>query len=322
MKQRSENEKLIIRFLLGDLSGEEREKVEDHFFDDDAFFEEMTIVEEELIDNYLRGKLTRENRKKFEDGFLSSPARRKRVDVARTVVNTLPDIPDPDLPDIPDPDPPVTHESRSWFQSLFAGRNRAVQFAFASVALLLAAAVVWLWTELAKERNALDRLQAERARLEQRKKEDDEQFAKEQEHNKELTAQLESEQEKIQMLEQQLARLQPQPVPTFELTSGLTRSGGTIKSITIPSGAKTIQLKLYIDQSADKIYNAIIETEQREKVWSKERLKAQTTSSGKVVSVSVPAKLFSNQTYVLTLTVVEGNDYDIAGSYVFKVAKR
>jgi anti-sigma factor RsiW len=313
--QKAENEELIIQYLLGDLPEKELSRVEDHYFDDDAFFEEMAIVEEELIDDYVRGHLAGRDREKFENSFLVSPARRERVEFSRTLMKSL-SVEQPAAR-------PSRRESVSWFQSLFVNRNRAFQFACAALALLLAAGATWLAIENARLRNDIARLHTESAAFEEREKELAEQAAKERERGDGLKARAESEQNERQQLEQQLARSQPQPVAILELASNATRSGGSTKSFNIPSGAKIVELKLYTEPSDYKIYRVMLQTADGEKVWSKDGLKARTTSTGKVVIARLPADLLSSRDYILTLGgAAAGGDYDDAGMYSFKVAKK
>ena len=315
MGQRVENKERIIQYLLGDLPEKELSRVEDHYFDDDAFFEEMAIVEEELIDDYLSGHLAGRDREKFESSFLASPARRDRVEFSRTLIKSL-SGPRPDAR-------PVRRESVSWFQSLFINRNRVFQFACAALALLVAAGVTWLAVENARLRNDIARLHAESATFEEREKEMAEQAAKERERADELQARAESEQNERQQIEQQLARSLPQPATIIELSSNATRSGGSTKSFNIPSGAKIVELKLNTEPSDYTIYRVMLQTAGGEKVWSKGGLKARTTATGKVVVARLPADLLSSKDYILTLGgSAEGGDYDDAGIYYFKVAKK
>ena len=314
MEQRGENEKLIVRYLLGDLPEEEVRRVEDHYFDDDAFFEEMAIVEEELIDDYVSGNLAGRELEQFENLYMASPARRYRVDFSRKVMNSRSGG--------RESDGPVRRKSGSWFRGLFIGRNLAFQFACAAVALIVAA-VAWLAIENARLRNDINRLQAERTTLEQKEKEVAGQVAKERERGDELMASVEREQNERQQLEQQLARLQPHPIAILELSSDTTRSGGAVKSLNIPSGAQTVELKLYTEPNDYETFQVALQTADGGKVWSKGGLKARTTPSGKVVVARLPAKLFSSQDYLLTLSgSARGGDYEDAGIYSFKVAKK
>src|ERR1051325_6273806 len=84
------NEKLIARYLLGELPEEQQVEIEDRAFSDKDYLASITAVENDLIDEYVRGELSGADRQRFETRFLASAERRKRVEFAkalRTVVS-------------------------------------------------------------------------------------------------------------------------------------------------------------------------------------------------------------------------------------------
>jgi anti-sigma-K factor RskA len=81
----SDSDELLVRYHLGELSPEEREAVEDLFFADDAFHEQVLAAEEELIDSYVHGELSTEQNKHFEDWFLQADDRRQKLEFAKAL---------------------------------------------------------------------------------------------------------------------------------------------------------------------------------------------------------------------------------------------
>jgi hypothetical protein len=79
------SDKLLIRYLLGELSDADRDRVEDRYMSDDATHEQLLALEEELIDRYLQGKLSATQKEHFESHFLSSPARLEKLHFAKTL---------------------------------------------------------------------------------------------------------------------------------------------------------------------------------------------------------------------------------------------
>ena len=55
-----------MRYLLGDLSEDEKTRMEEAFFADNARFEELELAEEELIDAYVRDNLSLKERRQFQ----------------------------------------------------------------------------------------------------------------------------------------------------------------------------------------------------------------------------------------------------------------
>jgi|HubBroStandDraft_6_1064221.scaffolds.fasta_scaffold2256428_1 hypothetical protein len=78
----SYDEELMRRYLLGDVGGPQRRRVEASLLSDHAYLECFRIVEEELIDSYLDGELSADDAKRFEDYFLMEPGRRQSLSFA------------------------------------------------------------------------------------------------------------------------------------------------------------------------------------------------------------------------------------------------
>ena len=76
------DERLIRKYLLGELPEHQEVAVEARFFADDAFFEQLVAAEKELIGRYLRGDLSAEYRKRFQRRYLTVDYRRKLVESA------------------------------------------------------------------------------------------------------------------------------------------------------------------------------------------------------------------------------------------------
>src|SRR5580658_9504993 len=82
MLRRHELEK-VRTYLLGALGEDHAAQLEQRYFADPKFFEEVWSIEEELIAKYLRGRLSPADREKFEARYLQIPALRKRLDEVR-----------------------------------------------------------------------------------------------------------------------------------------------------------------------------------------------------------------------------------------------
>lgn len=74
-----DDENRIKRYLLGELSQEEEQRLEDRLLRDDDFVEHMRLTEDELVEDYVRGSLSPHERGRFETYFLSTPRRRRKL---------------------------------------------------------------------------------------------------------------------------------------------------------------------------------------------------------------------------------------------------
>jgi hypothetical protein len=81
-----EQERRLIRYLLGELSKAERVEIEDSYLADSEAFDQLLIAEDQLIDDYVREHLSAKDRQLFEKNFLSSAERRTRLGSARALL--------------------------------------------------------------------------------------------------------------------------------------------------------------------------------------------------------------------------------------------
>ncbi len=74
-----ENREEIREYLLGSLSEDARQRVEERLLTEDTVFEELLVCEDELFDDYVAGALSADERSKFEAHFLSTPERQQKL---------------------------------------------------------------------------------------------------------------------------------------------------------------------------------------------------------------------------------------------------
>jgi CHAT domain-containing protein/lipoprotein NlpI len=85
MKYEREENQLIRRYILRQLASDEREIVEKRLMNDDNFFNQVLLGEEDIIEEYIESTLADSERKLFEKNFLSDPASRQRVNFTRSL---------------------------------------------------------------------------------------------------------------------------------------------------------------------------------------------------------------------------------------------
>ena len=88
MERQPDYEQLCEQYLLGELSEAEQAKVEEAYFADDSLFERFLTVKDDLLDAYSRGDLTGDKRERFEEHYLASKARRQKVEETRELIQT------------------------------------------------------------------------------------------------------------------------------------------------------------------------------------------------------------------------------------------
>jgi hypothetical protein len=84
------SEELMKRFLVDDVTAEERDRVEAAFVDDPQYFDALCALEDEMILEHLRGEQSDSLSHRFGASFLASPARRERVAQMQALLQALP----------------------------------------------------------------------------------------------------------------------------------------------------------------------------------------------------------------------------------------
>jgi hypothetical protein len=73
------------RFLLGDLTAEERDRFEHRLLEDPDLFEQVEAAEDDLVDRYVRGEMEAAELRRFEERLLVSDRIRQRARTARSL---------------------------------------------------------------------------------------------------------------------------------------------------------------------------------------------------------------------------------------------
>ena len=78
----TEEDRLMLDYLLGRLTEEERIRLEEGYFQDDALLTRLEFLEDRLIDEYVNQELSPQDRADYESRFMASP---RRLEKARLV---------------------------------------------------------------------------------------------------------------------------------------------------------------------------------------------------------------------------------------------
>ncbi|HXG65538.1 MAG TPA: hypothetical protein VNO70_10550 [Blastocatellia bacterium] len=317
MLKRLDDKELMVRFLLGDVTDEEREFLEDRYLADDEFFEELLIAEDELIDSYVYGELTQSQREQFERCFLTSPERRERVAFAMTMKQALADrraatlVPTPRRTPVP-----------------FWAQSRAVWLPIAATLVIGIFAGMWLIVENARLRERVEIAQAEQMKAAQAAQQAAQQAAEQSSQNEQLAAELADQQQRIERLtrEQQSPRPAPpavQPmseIASLSLTYRMTRSSGSLASLVLKPETKTALFRLALERNEYSSYRAEVRTLEGQTVYSRDGLRARNTDSGPTLILRVPAnRLTAGDHTVMVIGVTADGGAEEVAEYYFRV---
>jgi hypothetical protein len=329
--------KMLKKYLLGDITEPEQQKIEQSLGDDD-FFDHLLVVEQGLIDDYFSNNLTKHERQLFVDNFLASPRRHEKLQVAKTLqeyaadslrrTRTVQEVKSPSL----------VQRAYSVFQEY-----KAAILSYAAAAAILALVFCGIWIN--SLRNHLLSIQAERERQQSQQDELQRQLAdllEEREKAAQQTkAQIDNNQnmnnsgpnrKAIEELNSNTKRprnsppkqdmlagvtIQAEPDSYFVEESGL-KGPDERKQVTIIQHGTGFILQLALNGPANyKLYRAVLRTVEGKEIATVENLQLKSTNKGEVITLSINGRLPVND-YTIVLF---GDGEKKVGGYFFSVSR-
>lgn len=125
-------------YLLGLMSAEERQAVEERIITDQSDYDEVLIVEEELMDDYLANKLSETEREAFNTHFIDPPERQGDLRFAQAFKTYIRD----NHADVAEPATTSTNPAPK--PNFFAGWFPVPRFGLAVAVVLLIGVLSWI----------------------------------------------------------------------------------------------------------------------------------------------------------------------------------
>lgn len=287
------DEQTILRYLHGELAEPETENLEERLFVDDDFHEKIQAVETDLIDRYVRNAMPDDARNRFDQNYLVTPERRSRVGESKSFHTALETMRAKQASR--DMQPAV-----SWFEKLFASFSfsmPAMQFATASLILIMAAGMAWLVYDRSKT-------QREFAHAQDRLQDVQELTRKEQELHNRLAEQSRGESEALSALELEIAELRrrldetrrrPDDAPAQAPVMATIFLPTTRGPVTVPSNvevarsAKVLNIQVPVGETDAGPFEIVI-SKGGASVVALSDLMPRRVQGNNVVSVSVPTR--------------------------------
>ncbi len=309
-------EESLVRYLLGQLSEEEQTRIEEKYFDDKEWFEQLQIVESELIDSYVCDQLSEKDRVAFESCFLQLAERRERIEFAQAWKGFI---------EKKSGDKAIDEQSSFAKSFLSFIRFKPLRLIPVAVALLFMLGSAWLVFENVSLRNRLEQAQTSASELTSREQELKEKLRQEHEYAEQLAKDLETERLKHTTPDSshtEPRNLLAQIIP-FTLNSDSVRSTGGIQRLEISPNVKTVRLTMTFASDDNKNVTATMKKVVGTGILNQAELKAQTRGSKKQVVWSLPAKSLDEGDYILTLNATgESGAVVEIDRYAFRVVKK
>jgi len=321
MKDEADNEKLMIRYLLGNLPEEQQLQVEREFLSDDQSYERLLALENELFYDYAQNRLSPGEREQFEKRFLSSERNRKRAIIASALAHQMSQVEPVEASEnnIADREPQRFWQSVKLY---FSAQSRAMKVSLAALGVVSLASI-WLIVGIVRQRNELNQFRALRAVQEDQLRE---QAQQERARAEELSLNLERKIDENAALRRELSKTQAQSrgqaqnpsVISLALAPSIVRDQGAgMNKLYIPPGARLLKLRLKLKGEEEyKSYQVMLLTAEGAERWSRDKLQTQRTGSVRSIVLTVPAGILAEGDYELILkgrasdgTLEETGDY-------------
>jgi DNA repair exonuclease SbcCD ATPase subunit len=326
VKNQEYDDEILTRFLLGSLPEEITDRLEELSIADDEMAARLQMIENDLVDAYVGGEMPASTLARFESHYLKSPKRHEKVSFARALrvyESKASGLLVTDAEQIPASRRSTSDSSEraSWLR-LFAGPRAALQWGFAAAAVLVLSVGGYLTIENLRLRQQMSQTQTERADLERRERELQQQLAERRLSGAETEKELALVRGRLAELEQQLASNanRQAEIKFVALTlSPQTRGINQIKPLVLPPGTNYVAITLELDANDFTAYRASLKNPASGQTeWTSGKLAVRGNSQS--IRLRLPASLLKPQNYALELSgISENGDAEIVGSYPFRV---
>lgn len=302
------NSKKISDYLLGSLSAEEIEQLDELSVTDAEFAGDLLASESELVDAYVLNELDEETRRRFESHYLTTQVGREKVTFAAALQN---------FGQQQQLGTTANAAASSWFSRLKSqlSGHPLLQWGFATACVILLAVVIWLAFQNMQLRSEVAATQA---------------------HNNELVR---SQQELQRQMEQTQAPVQASAPPENPGQSGVAgppaspsvlslvltpmlRGGKQEPTLKLASDTNAVSVRLVLEPNDLSTYRVALLAQGGEKIWQSGNLKANRSNGSQSLSVTLPVRVLKGNDYVLRVSGTDKNGTsEFVGDYPFRVSQ-
>ena len=334
MGPRCDDETLIRRYLLGELSEEDQRLLEERLMTDEAYFQQLLLLEDDLADDYVQDKLSPSEQARFENHFMAAPERRQKVKLAMALRRYVAEQASPALPE---PAPAGPPPAAGW-RVLTAFRRLAPMkagLALAGLLLLVTAGALGLFIQTVRQRTQIQQRQAWQAELQRANQALQQQLAEQQARQATLPPPRAHQPGQGHPPGRDPAAEKPAaplteparhaPVVALALEPGRTRAAVPAAQVELPANTRTLQLQLTLEDDRYPHYHAELRTAEGTSVWKRGHLPSQPRGAGKAVVVVAPAGGLTPGDYLVTLSgETPDRNYDDhrVATYFFRLTKK
>lgn len=280
----------IRSFLLGELSSEDRERIEQEFLTNPDYREHVHAVESELIEDYLNGRLSPEETTQFKKHLASAADQQRRIRLSGLIRKRMFAGPS----SAPVHDHGANGSSAVAMSVLQRLRNPLVLVPAALIVIVAALLAIYAIRTMQQIRD--DRIATENRR-----------------------AALQHELTRLNDASRRLER-EKERIFSTTLLSIATRGPNTTVQIRQPRHTAVIDVKLVVTGDSYPSYRAVIQSLALTEGFTISDLVAETNRGNNIVSLLLPYSLLSEGEYRIRLRgqTSDGKLEDV-GEYVFQI---
>lgn len=309
MKRESDQDEAIVRYLLGELSGEEQARIEEQFFADDALYERVRATEGDLIAAYVRGDMSAADRERFERPLAASAELRERVESARALARVLEEAPGETRQGARSAED-RSEAVRRRFARPLTEWHLGLRVAAACVGLALVAAVAWLVYDATRERERPELAGDAEPKVPAPSAENLSPPQVPQDRNAPLNA------------APPKPRVAPGVVAAVTLVADPTRGGAADAVATLGLETRSVAVTAPLAERDYRTYRMSLRTPAGETLWSRSGLRARRAAAGATVTATVPAERLVGENFVVEIAgEAPGRDPEPLAEFVLRARR-
>jgi hypothetical protein len=297
------SEQLLARYLLGALSEEETERLDELSIADDAFALRLETAENDLVDAFLEGGLSGDSLKRFESFYLSSERKVEKVEFAKALRRLAESAAAGAAERSTVKSGMQVRQNASdgrsvwrWFTLPRAG----APWVLASGALAMTLVAGYLLVANQRLHQQILQARSSQSAVNQREQEVERQLQEQRAAQAEISRKLDGIQQSQTNLDD---------IKTFAaVLLPPTRGAGTIPTVSVNPDTALVVLLLRLESDEFAVYRVgLRDAINNQVVWRSKDLKAEASGSDKTVSINFSARLLKQQIYVLELSGLSGD---------------
>jgi hypothetical protein len=292
------DEGLLRRYLLGLTSADETERIDQLSVTSDDFANRLQAAEYDLVDAYAAGELSGELLDAFRATYPAHADGRAEIGFAETLAVHQARAARPSSAS--SPERTTAAPRKGWWQS-----DTLPRWTLALAATLVLAIAGYLIVENQSLRQDVDGARVERAALDAKARELQQQLAAQRQADAETARELERLRASLATVQQRNggtgAAALPTVIASFVLPPA-TRGAGDITAITLPPGADVVRLQLPLEGTRFSVFSATLrDATTNQIVWRGGDLHPVAGRDKRTVTIAIPAGVLKPRPYLIEL---------------------